>query len=83
MRSAWVRRDPMAPRYPTSVASAALMAGTSNLGSWVSTQTASRGPRLAPTSARCLSGQATTTSSAIGKRARVANTGRASQTVTR
>ena len=51
------------------------MAGTSNLGSWVSTQTASRGPRAAPTSARYLSGQATTTSSAIGNRARVANTG--------
>ena len=48
-----------------------------------STHTASRTPRTAPTSARCLSGQATTTSSAIGKRARVANTGRASQTVTR
>ncbi len=59
------------------------MAGTSNLGSWVKTQTASRGPRLEPISARCRSGQATTTSSAIGKRARVANTGRASHTVTR
>ena len=50
------------------------MAGTSNLASWVSTQTASRGPRSAPTCSRWRCGQSTTTSSASGNRAVVANT---------
>ena len=45
-------REPIAPRYPTPVASAPTIAGTSNLLSWVSTQTASRGPRSSPTFSR-------------------------------
>ena len=59
------------------------MAGTSNLWSWVSTQMASRGPRRSPTRSSRRWGQSTTTSSACGKRRRVANTSRASHTVTR
>ena len=59
--------------------------GTSNFGSWVSTQITVR-PSSAPASTwarryRC--GQSTITSSASGNRLPVANTGRASQTVTR
>ena len=56
LRLSVVRRDPMAPRYPTRVSRADTIAGTSNLGSWVSTQMASRGPSNGPTSARYLSG---------------------------
>ena len=36
-RSLWVRREPIAPMYPASVLSACTSAGTSNLGSCVST----------------------------------------------
>ena len=60
-----------------------MIAGTSNLGSCVSTHTASSGPRSGPSRARMRSGQSTSTSSAIGKRALVANTSRASHTITR
>ncbi len=67
-RFSCVRREPIAPRYPTSVASAATIAGTSNFVSWVRTHTASRGPRSSPTFARYRSGQSFTTSSAIGNR---------------
>src|SRR5437763_205130 len=58
------------------------MAGTSNLWSCVSTHTASSGPSSSPTFVRYRSGQSLTTSSAIGKRCTVANTARASYTVT-
>ena len=61
--------------------SATSSSGTSNLGSWVSTQMTVRESTACPARYRC--GQSVTTSSASGKRARVENTGRASQTVTR
>ena len=65
--------------------SATSSSGTSNFGSWVSTHSTVRSSiRPASTSAcryRC--GHSTTTSSASGNRFGVANTGRASQTVTR
>ena len=51
-RPSCVRREPIAPRYPTSVFTAATIAGTSNLWSCVRTHTASRGPSSAPTLAR-------------------------------
>ena len=37
-RSSWVRRLPIAPTYAAGVRSAASSSGTSNFGSWVSTQ---------------------------------------------
>ena len=83
-RSSWVRPDPIAPTYPTSGRrSATSSTGTSNFGSWVSTQITvvlSIAPTVA-CAARYRCGQSTTTLSAVGKRAAVANTGRASQTV--
>jgi len=48
VRFSCVRRDPIAPRYPTRVASEPTIAGTSNFVSWVSTHTASRGPSSSP-----------------------------------
>ena len=59
--------------------------GTSNFGSWVSTQITVRGSMrsASSSSARNLCGHFTTTSSALGNRVAVANTGRASHTVTR
>src|SRR5581483_1021605 len=38
-RWSWVRRDPITPREPALVSTAAMMAGSSHLGSCVSTQT--------------------------------------------
>jgi hypothetical protein len=57
------------------------VSGTSNFTSCVSTMSALRSSTRAP--AKNSSGQATITSSASGMRARVANSGRASTTVTR
>jgi hypothetical protein len=62
------------------VRSATSSTGTSNFGSWVSTQITVRASTSAPARNRC--GQSTTTSSAPGNLALVANTGRASHTVT-
>lgn len=78
VRLSWVRRLPIAPMYPASVFSASFSTGMSNLGSWVRTHMTLR----LSTSAvfRNSSGQATTTSSALGNRSRVAKTGRASHT---
>ena len=53
-RSSWVRREPIAPTYATSGSrSATSSSGTSNFGSWVSTQSTVRGSiRPASASAR-------------------------------
>ncbi len=58
------------------------MSGTSNLASWVRTHSTVRPSTSALVRSRNLWGHSTTMSSASGKRVRVANTGRASQTVT-
>src|ERR671920_1496047 len=81
VRLSCVLRLPIAPMYPACVSRASLSTGTSNLGSWVRTAITLR----PSTSAVCRysSGQATTISSAEGKRSRVAKTARASQTITR
>ena len=71
----------MAPMYPAGVRSATSRTGTSNLGSWVSTQITVRESTGVLARYRC--GQSTTTSSASGNRAWVAKMGRASHTVTR
>jgi hypothetical protein len=81
-----VRREPIAPTYATSAfRSATSSSGTSNLGSWVSTHStvrrSTRPPAISSSRYRC--GHFTTTSSAEGNREWVANTGRASHTVTR
>src|SRR5581483_2794563 len=80
-RFACVRRLPIAPMYPAGVRSATCRSGMSNFTSWVSTMIAVG----SATAAVCKnsSGQETTISSASGRRWRVANTGRASMTVTR
>ena len=79
-RSSWVRRLPIAPMKPAGPRSATSSTGTSNLGSWVSTQItvlASTGVR-----ARNRCGHSTTTSSASGNRDLVAKICRASHSVT-
>ena len=78
--SSWVRLLPIAPMYPAGVRSATSSSGTSNFGSWVSTQMTVRLSTLVPARKRC--GHSTTTSSASGNRDAVANTFLASHTVT-
>ncbi|CAL9363735.1 hypothetical protein SUDANB181_00708 [Streptomyces sp. enrichment culture] len=80
-RSSWVRRLPIAPMYAAGRRSASRSTGTSNLGSWVRTQITVRASVGVPRRYRC--GQSTTTSTPSGNRRGVANTGRASHTVTR
>src|SRR5262245_6270005 len=80
-RSSWVRREPIAPTYAAGVRSATSSNGTSNFGSWVSTQMTERASTGVRERYRC--GHSTITSSASGNRAFVAKIGRASQTVTR
>jgi hypothetical protein len=79
-RSSWVRRLPIAPMYPAGVRSATSSSGTSNFGSWVSTQMTVLASTSVAARKRC--GQSTTTSSASGNRDAVANTFLASHTVT-
>jgi len=79
-RSSCVRRLPIAPMYPAGVRSATSSSGTSNFGSWVSTQMTVLASTSVAVRKRC--GQSTTTSSASGKRDAVANTFLASHTVT-
>ena len=84
-RSSWVRREPIAPDVArAAVRSATSSSGTSNFGSWVSTQTTVRS-----STCRChrLAGSGAATRRRPRRRpgsaCAVANTGRASHTVTR
>ena len=80
-----MRRLPIAPTYAAGERSATSSSGTSNFGSWVSTQSTVRSstPPSSIARVRYLWGHSQTTSCASGKRRAVANTGRASHTVTR
>ncbi len=71
----------MAPTYPAPDRNATVSAGTSNLGSWVSTQMNVDAEISCVSRYSC--GHMVTTSSASGKRSGVAKTGRASHSVTR
>ena len=64
-RSSFVRRLPMAPMYAAGVRSATCRSGTSNFGSWVSTQITVRRSTGACLEERC--GQALTTSCGLGE----------------
>ena len=75
---AWVLREPTAPTYRQPRWSASTIAGSSNFTSWVSTATASAGPR--PISSASSSGQPTMRRSTSGNRASVANAARPSMT---
>ena len=77
-RSACVLREPTAPTYRQSRASAATIAGSSNFTSWVSTATASAGPRKI--SSATSSGHPTMSRSTSGNRASVAKAERPSIT---
>ena len=78
-RSAWVLREPTAPDVPAAAMRApSTIAGSSNFTSWVSTATASAGPR--PISSASSSGQPTMSRSTSGNRASVANAARPSMT---